>query len=94
MQARINYPRVDPEVNKTLFGLWKYVLKSGIEQSLLDLILVRASQINRCAGCLDMHTKDARPVARPTNVCTAWLPGAIHRITVTVNVQPWHGLRL
>jgi AhpD family alkylhydroperoxidase len=60
MQARIDYPQVDPEVIKTMFGLWKYVMKSGIEQSLLDLVLLRASQINHCAYCLDMHFKDAR----------------------------------
>src|SRR5258708_7004279 len=60
MEARMNVAQVDPEVIQTLIGLSKYVMKSGLEQSLLDLVLVRASQINRCAGCLDMHYKDAR----------------------------------
>lgn len=59
MQARINYPAVDAEVIKTLYGLGKYVLNSGIERSLLDLMYLRASQINRCAYCIDMHYKDA-----------------------------------
>jgi AhpD family alkylhydroperoxidase len=59
MQARINYAQVDPDVLNTMFGLGKYMLKSGIEQSLLDLVVLRASQINHCAYCIDMHFKDA-----------------------------------
>ncbi len=41
-------------------GLEKYVAECGLEQSLLELVRTRASQINGCAYCLDMHTKDAR----------------------------------
>src|SRR6266700_7293579 len=60
MEARINVAQVDPEVINTLVGLSKYVMKSGLEQSLLDLVVLRASQINHCAYCIDMHFKDAR----------------------------------
>ncbi len=60
MHARIDYPQVDPEVVKTLYGLGRYVMNSGLEQSLLDLVVLRASQINHCAYCIDMHFKDAR----------------------------------
>lgn len=60
MQARINYPQVDPEVLTPLRALAKYLAKSGLERSLLDLVKLRASQINRCAYCIDMHFKDAR----------------------------------
>jgi AhpD family alkylhydroperoxidase len=60
MQARIDYPQVDPEVVNTLVGAWKHVMKSGLEQALLDLVVLRASQINHCAYCIDMHFKDAR----------------------------------
>jgi alkylhydroperoxidase family enzyme len=49
MQARIDYTQVDPEVVNTMLGLGKYVTKSGIERSLIDLVLLRASQINHCA---------------------------------------------
>jgi AhpD family alkylhydroperoxidase len=59
MQARINYAEVDPEVIMTMFAFGKYVTKSGLEESLVDLVLTRASQINRCAYCIDMHFKDA-----------------------------------
>lgn len=60
MQARIDYSQVDPDVVSAMLGLAKYVMKSGLEQSLLDLVLLRASQINHCAYCIDMHFKDAR----------------------------------
>jgi AhpD family alkylhydroperoxidase len=43
-----------------MYGLQKYVNSCGLEQSLLELIKTRASQINGCAYCIDMHTKDAR----------------------------------
>jgi AhpD family alkylhydroperoxidase len=41
-------------------GVENYVRKSGLDKSLVELIKIRASQINRCAFCIDMHTKDAR----------------------------------
>ena len=43
-----------------MYGLEKYVRESGLETSLLELVRMRASQINGCAYCLDMHSKDAR----------------------------------
>lgn len=45
---------------KTLFGIGAYLKKSSIERKLLELIDFRVSQINGCAYCLDMHSKDAR----------------------------------
>ncbi len=60
MQARIDYIKVNPDVLGALRGLSASRKTHTLEQSLLDLVLVRASQINHCAQCLDMHTKDAR----------------------------------
>jgi AhpD family alkylhydroperoxidase len=60
MQARIEYPKVAPDAYKAVLALETYVRRSGIEPSLLELIKIRASQINGCAYCIDMHTKDAR----------------------------------
>ncbi len=60
MQPRINYLNIDSGALKAINGIGDYVNNSGLDRSLLDLILIRASQINRCAYCLDMHTKDAR----------------------------------
>lgn len=45
---------------QVMFGLEKYARQSGLEMSLLHLVKTRASQINGCAYCIDMHTKDAR----------------------------------
>ena len=59
MEARINYAQHDPEVISAMLSFHKYVMKSRLEESLLDLVVTRASQINHCAYCLDMHFKDA-----------------------------------
>jgi AhpD family alkylhydroperoxidase len=45
---------------QAMFGLERYVRESGLEHSLIELIKTRASQLNGCAYCIDMHTKDAR----------------------------------
>ncbi len=60
MTERINYSKVVPGGYRAMSGLEKAVRESGLEPSLLDLIKLRASQINGCAYCLDMHWKDAR----------------------------------
>ncbi|MGH8023434.1 MAG: carboxymuconolactone decarboxylase family protein [Limisphaerales bacterium] len=59
-QQRIKYIEAAPEGYKAMAGLEQYARRSGLEHSLLELIKTRASQINGCAFCLDMHTKDAR----------------------------------
>ncbi|HZS79465.1 MAG TPA: carboxymuconolactone decarboxylase family protein [Ktedonobacteraceae bacterium] len=60
MEERINYTKVAPGGYRAMANLEKYVRESGLEHSLLELVKIRASQINGCAYCLDMHTKDAR----------------------------------
>lgn len=60
MEPRLNYSKVAPEGVEGLSKLEGYVRKSGLEHSLLELVKMRASQINGCAYCLDMHSKDAR----------------------------------
>ena len=60
MQSRVNVQNVAPEAHQAMAGLQSYVKDSGLEPSLLELVKVRASQINGCAYCIDMHTKDAR----------------------------------
>ena len=60
MQSRIDYTGVDPEAMKAMYGLEAYVMRSGLEPTLLELIKLRASQINGCGFCIDMHTKEAR----------------------------------
>ncbi|MEU5186127.1 carboxymuconolactone decarboxylase family protein [Streptomyces klenkii] len=50
---------IAPEVGKAMLSLERAARK-GLETSLIELVKIRASQLNRCAFCLDMHTKDAR----------------------------------
>jgi AhpD family alkylhydroperoxidase len=60
MQARIDFLKVSPAAMKTMLDMEAYLAKSSIERPLLHLIKMRVSQINGCAYCLDMHSKDAR----------------------------------
>ncbi len=60
MEPRIDYKETNPNAIKAMWGLENYVHHCGLEQSLLELVKTRASQINGCAYCIDMHTKDAR----------------------------------
>ena len=60
MQARIDYLKITPAARAALSAVDEYVHKSGLEPALLDLVKLRASQINGCAYCIDMHSKDAR----------------------------------
>jgi len=60
MSQRLNYSKVLPEGLRAMNALDHYSQNCGLEPSLLDLIKLRASQINGCAYCVDMHSKDAR----------------------------------
>jgi AhpD family alkylhydroperoxidase len=60
MEQRINYTKLAPTAIQSMYRLQKYVEDSGLEHSLIELIKIRASQINGCAFCIDMHTLDAR----------------------------------
>jgi 2-methylcitrate dehydratase len=60
MDQRVDYGKAAPEGTRALRGLEDYVRQCGLEPGLLDLVRIRASQLNGCAYCIDMHTKDAR----------------------------------
>ncbi len=60
MRSWINYGKVAPEGLQAMRGLENYVRQCGLEQSLQELVRLRASQINGCSFCIDAHTKDAR----------------------------------
>ncbi|WP_139991536.1 carboxymuconolactone decarboxylase family protein [Paenibacillus paridis] len=75
MKMRLDYMKVQPESFQTLLKLEGYVKKSGLDHNLLELIKIRASQINGCAFCLDMHTKDALAMGETTQrlfLLNAW----------------------
>lgn len=60
MSSRINYYKASPEAVKAMMVLDNFVNKCGLERSLLDLVKLRASQINGCAYCVDTHCAEAR----------------------------------
>ena len=60
MKARIDFMRVNTGIIQAMLGLERQVRQAGLDGKLLDLVRMRASQINGCAYCLDMHSKDAR----------------------------------
>lgn len=59
-EERANYTSLAPGAIQAMYRLQKYVEGSGLEHSLIELVKIRASQINGCAFCIDMHTLDAR----------------------------------
>ena len=60
MEQRINVHAKGQNALKPLYGITGYLKKSPVEDSILELVFFRVSQINNCAYCLDMHSKDAR----------------------------------
>jgi AhpD family alkylhydroperoxidase len=60
MAERLQYAKAFPEGIHAMLNLGKVIGASGLEPSLLELVKTRASQMNGCAYCIDMHTKDAR----------------------------------
>ncbi|HLS01410.1 MAG TPA: carboxymuconolactone decarboxylase family protein [Beutenbergiaceae bacterium] len=75
MSERIDIASLDPNAFKAVLGLEKYASNTGLEKSLYELIKIRASQINGCAYCLDMHQRDARDHGedqRRLDILSAW----------------------
>jgi AhpD family alkylhydroperoxidase len=60
MQARLNPLEAAPDAIEAMQTLSHYVARCGLEPDLLELVKLRASQINGCAFCIDMHTREAR----------------------------------
>jgi AhpD family alkylhydroperoxidase len=59
-QTRRPLPEIVPDAYRAISGIEAYIRGCGLEKSLVELVKLRASQINGCAFCIDMHTKDAR----------------------------------
>lgn len=60
MEPRIDYASASPGALKAMLQMESFVRQSGLDPKLLELVKIRASQMNGCAYCIDMHTKDAR----------------------------------
>ena len=58
MSKRLDYTQIAPAGAKALGGVYVYVMQSGLLAALVELVYLRVSQINNCAYCLDMHTRD------------------------------------
>ncbi|HRP01607.1 MAG TPA: carboxymuconolactone decarboxylase family protein [Candidatus Kapabacteria bacterium] len=75
MQQRINVHQLDPSAFDVMITMEKHIATTDLSIQLRELIKIRASQINHCAYCLDMHTKDARKeglTEQKLNVIAAW----------------------
>lgn len=75
MSKRINILQSDPKALEAMLGLEKYASNSGLDHKLYELIKTRASQINGCAYCLNMHTRDALKIGESAQrlfVLDAW----------------------
>jgi AhpD family alkylhydroperoxidase len=60
MKSRLDYRKAAPDAFKAMLDLELAVHRGSLEKSLIELVKMRASQINGCGYCLDMHSKDAR----------------------------------
>ena len=60
MTMRLQYAHVEPAATRAMMGLETYVRQSGLDHTILHLVKLRASYMNGCSYCVDMHTKDAR----------------------------------
>jgi AhpD family alkylhydroperoxidase len=60
MQPRLDFKKVSPGAYEALQSIGKYLEACGLEKSLMELVKIRASQINGCSHCLDLHTKRAK----------------------------------
>ena len=60
MNTKINYNEQSPELVKSLFEMSQKSAHGSLSPTILDLVHIRASQVNGCAFCLDMHVKEAR----------------------------------
>ncbi|HYG42025.1 MAG TPA: carboxymuconolactone decarboxylase family protein [Bordetella sp.] len=58
MSKRLDYAKISPEGYKAFGGVYAYIQKSGLAKELVDIVYLRISQINGCAYCIDMHSRD------------------------------------
>ena len=91
MKSRIDITKVSPAAYRTMTTLEQYVHSSSLEPGLIHLLKFRASQINGCAYCLDMHSKDAR--ARRSSGSMPSMPGGRHPFTAIESERRWRGSR-
>tara|TARA_R110001606_G_C15388239_1_gene651198 strand:+ start:1973 stop:2251 length:279 start_codon:yes stop_codon:yes gene_type:complete len=90
---RVDHFTVAPGIARAMMALEGYLNKEAagpdkLPKRLLELVKIRASQLNHCAYCLDMHTKDARALGeKPSNVFTHSMPGARRRSSTRASAR-------
>ncbi len=75
MQPRLSFHKAGPEAVRALQGLENQIARSGLDKPLITLVRLRASQINGCAYCIDLHTREAREAGLPErrlSMLVAW----------------------
>ncbi len=88
MEPRLNPYKAAPETMKAMFALETAVANSGLEAALIELVKIRTSQINGCAFCIHMHTRDARAKgARRKSASISSTPGANRPSTPNANAR-------
>ena len=93
MQQRIDVTKVSPAAYQAFAALQSYVDKSGLDAKLRELIKIRVSQINGCAYCLAMHTRDARKFGETDermHLLNAWREAPLYSAR---DAPPWAGSR-
>jgi AhpD family alkylhydroperoxidase len=91
MNARIDLMHVNPGIFQAMFGLERQVRQARFDSKLLDLVRMRASQINGCAYCLDMHSKDARANGESEQRLYGLSACARRRTTRRASAPRWSG---
>jgi len=89
MAPRIQDPASQPDISKGVQDIFKAVYSGGVPQQTLELVHLRASQINGCSACTDAGATSAdKPVSAPGS-CSSWPPGTRTRASATPNGPPW-----
>ena len=90
---RVDYRRVFPEAIQAMGGLEQAARESSLEPALLELVRMRASQLNGCAYCLDMHSKDTRARGESEQRLYVLSAGRRPRSTTSASVPRSLGVR-
>jgi AhpD family alkylhydroperoxidase len=80
-ETRLRYAQIAPAAREAVMSVESYVQKSDLDKGLIDLVKLRASQINQCTFCIDKHSKDARRLgetAQRLDLLSAWRESPIY----------------
>lgn len=81
MQARLDFFKANPKAMNALIGLEQQIASAGLEKNLVELVRLRASQLNGCAYCIDVHTVDARKAGendRRLSLLPVWCEAGVY----------------